>query len=85
MSTSNDLWFDVTATGLARAMGVPCGAAQVCGVANLAKELKVSRQYVYAALQRGYLPLPRAKQVSALTGVPTRELIDPKMRAAVEG
>ncbi len=68
-----DAYFDVTSTGIYRAQAV------AGGVAKLAKLMGVSRQYAYAALQKGYLPPERAKQVSQLTGIPTRELIDPKL------
>lgn len=79
MSYANeDRFFDIQATGLFRAQAI------LGGVSKLGKCMGVSRQYAYAALQKGYLPLPRAKQVSAATGVPVKELIDPKMRAAVE-
>lgn len=74
MALNNDAYFDVTATGLYRAVNV------AGRVATLAKQMGVSRQFVYNALQKGFLPPDRALQVEKLTGVPARELIDPKLR-----
>lgn len=54
-------------------------------VSSLAKRMGVSRQFLYQSLQKGHVPLDRAKQIEALTGIPARELIDPKLRAVVSG
>lgn len=67
-------FFDVTSTGLYRAVNA-YGA-----VSKLAKAMGVSRQVMYSWLQRGFVPTGRAAEVSQLTGVPTAELIDPKLR-----
>lgn len=72
-------FFDVTSTGLYRAVNA-YGA-----VSKLAKAMGVSRQWLYMALQKGYVPPPRAVEIEKLTGVPARELVDPKLRKVVEG
>ena len=69
----SDPFFDPCSTGLFRAVNV------AGGVAKLAKLMGVSRQVCYAWVQRGYVPTGRAKEVETLTGIPARELIDPKL------
>lgn len=72
MSEQN--WFDPTATGLARAV------SKAGTVARLAKAMGVSRQFLYNCLQKGFVPVDRAPEIEQLTGIPARELIDPKLR-----
>lgn len=54
------------------------------GVAKLAELLGVKRQGAYEWLKRGYLPPARAIQVEAAYGIPRAELIDPRLRAAID-
>lgn len=75
MNFQNSEWFDPTATGLARA-----ATSNGWTVAKLAKVMGVSRQVCYAWLQRGFVPAGRAAEIERITGVPARELIDPKLR-----
>lgn len=54
-----------------------CDAAG--GQTQLAQKLGVSRQAVQAMVERGHAPPSRIVEIEAITGVPRKELIDPKL------
>lgn len=68
---------DVYSTGIYKAVEAAGGASL------LAEKLKVSRQYVYLCLQKGYVPIKRAVQIEKLYGVPRQTLIDPDIASLV--
>lgn len=53
--------------------------------AELARQLGVSTQVVGQWRKTGYVPVGRAAQIEALTGVSRAALINPKLRDAVDG
>lgn len=52
--------------------------------AALAHRLGVTQQAISAWELRGWAPTKRCDEISQLTGVPARELMDPRVRAMVE-
>jgi DNA-binding transcriptional regulator YdaS (Cro superfamily) len=55
-------------------------AVRVAGSqAKLAVQLGVTQQAVLKWVKQGYVPLPRAREIEALLGVPRNTLIDPKV------
>lgn len=47
--------------------------------AKLAAKVGVTQQAVMKWVKRGYVPLPRAREIEALLGVPRSTLVDPKV------
>lgn len=64
-------------TGIAKAV------AQFKSQEALADQLGVKRQAVQQWVAKGYVPLDRIPDVSALTGVPREELVDPRYKAVL--
>lgn len=55
-------------------------AVQMAGSqAKLAAKVGVTQQAVMKWVKRGYVPLPRAREIEALLGVPRNSLVDPKV------
>lgn len=54
------------------------------GQVELARRLGVTQQSISKWRQRGFAPLKRCDEIAQLTGVPARELMDPRVRAMVE-
>lgn len=52
--------------------------------AALARHLGVKQQAISAWVRRGWAPMKRVQQISSVTGVPARELMDPRVLRAVE-
>ncbi len=49
------------------------------GAPSIAKALKVSHQFAYVCINRGWFPAPRAKKLEALYGVPRKKLMNPEL------
>jgi hypothetical protein len=66
----------------------PTGVEKACKEAGsgekLSEILDVSPMAVSRFRKQGYFPLPRAKTVSELYGIPLRELVAPDIRAAMD-
>jgi DNA-binding XRE family transcriptional regulator len=52
--------------------------------AALGHKLGVTQQAISLWERRGWAPLKRCDEISQLTGVPSRELMDPRVRAMAE-
>lgn len=70
--------FHMTPTGIDRAIAITGSGTQ------LASKLGVSHQVVYRWHAKGFVPRDRAQQISELTGVPVRDLLDPKLVSLLE-
>lgn len=64
-------------TGIAKAV------AKFKSQEALADEIGVKKQAVQQWVAKGYVPLDRIAEVSALTGVPKEELVDPRYKAVL--
>lgn len=53
--------------------------------AALAHRMKVSQQAVSSWVRRGWVPTKRADEIEQLTGVPARELLDPRVVKMLAG
>lgn len=49
------------------------------GVPAIAVKLKISHQFVYVCVNRGWFPAPRAQKLEALYGVPRKQLMNPEL------
>ena len=65
------------------------GIARACAVIGsqraLAQELGITEMAVSHWVKAGFVPPDRAAVIEALSGVPRRELLDPKLVDAVDG
>lgn len=61
------------------ARGIDTAVALAGSQAKLADQLGVSQQAVMKWAKRGFVPLPRAREIEALLGIPRNSLIDPKV------
>jgi hypothetical protein len=52
--------------------------------AKLAERWSISVQAIHEFVQKGYLPIDRAKDAAVWSGVPLRELVRPDIRKVME-
>ena len=64
--------------------GIQKAADAVGGQTKLAHALGLSRQAVQAMVVRGQAPPRRIVEIEAITGVPRKELIDPRLAGLFE-
>lgn len=69
-------------TGIDRAVFAAGSQAALATLLKSRSEGKdsISQQAVSQFVKQGYVPLERAKEVSAATGVPVADLVSPKVR-----
>ena len=59
--------------------GIDLAVEMAGSQAKLAAKVGVTQQAVMKWVKRGYVPLPRAREIEALLGVPRNSLVDPKV------
>lgn len=64
--------------------GMSLAVEKAGGQAVLAGRLGVSQQAISLWVRRGFAPLKRTDEIAQVTGVPARELMDPRVRKMVE-
>ncbi len=62
-----------------RARGIDAAVALAGSQAKLGDQLGVTQQAVLKWVNRGFVPLTRAREIEALLGVPRSTLVDPKV------
>lgn len=53
------------------------------GVPKIAEKLKISHQFCYVCIERGWFPPKRATQLEKLYGVPRKQLMNPELVAVL--
>lgn len=66
-------------TEVLESSGIDLAVRMAGSQAKLAVQLGVRQQAVMKWVKQGYVPLPRAREIEALFGVPRNTLIDPKV------
>lgn len=66
------------------AAGIRLAVRLARGQGELARRIGVSQQAVSSWEKQGWAPLKRCDEIAQLTGVPARDLMDPRVRAMVE-
>lgn len=67
------------------ASGVQRAIQKAGGQEPLGEACGVSQQAVSLWLQQGYVPWERVRKVSEMTGIPRRELCDPRLVDLLQG
>lgn len=64
--------------------GVQRAIAAVGGQVKVGEKLGVTQQAVSSWVRRGFVPLMRADELAQISGVPARELMNPRVVRMVE-